>query len=295
MGSISQKEIDYLINNNNTGIEFEYALFYLLISEKERELFASEVVSYHQFKDRIMHIIKCTDIKNLIYSLNNYTLSEYNVKLATQVDDIGPADIVLIDSNDQHLGLSVKYQNNCTLNVSGKYFLEEKSIYRLKNELYDSCESYISEMVSNYGKPENWFRQRKNSEETNTYIDKIRDYVIADWNKKNISNKKSLLSKLVHEDSPIRFWVIKFLKTNDGFKLDINTKPIKNLDPENIELIKEATSFIGFKTNNVLFAKMQVKFNNGILEKSKGGKCDFTMDGYAMKIGDPFGSWNFSI
>lgn len=89
--------------------------------------------------------------------------------------------------------------------------------------------------------------------------------------------------------------MIKFLKTNDGFKLDINTKPIKNLDPENIELIKEATSFIGFKTNNVLFAKMQVKFNNGILEKSKGKKCDFTMDGYSMKIGDPFGSWNFSI
>ena len=40
---------------------------------------------------------------------------------------------------------------------------------------------------------------------------------------------------------------------------------------------------------------MQVKFNNGILEKTKGKRSDFILDGISMKIGDPFGSWNFSI
>jgi hypothetical protein len=49
MDSISQKEIEYLKNNNNTGIEFEYALFYLLIPENQQKFFISEVVYYHQF------------------------------------------------------------------------------------------------------------------------------------------------------------------------------------------------------------------------------------------------------
>jgi len=295
MDSISQTEIKYLINNNNTGIEFEYALFYLLISEKEQKIFLSQIVEHHQFRNRIIDIICNSDIENLFCILKDKSLNKYEIKLATQVDNVGPADIILIDSKDQQLGLSVKYQNNCTLNISSKYFLEEESFRILKTELNNSCQSYISEMNSNYGKPENWFRQRKTSEETDTYIDKIRNYVIADWEKKSISEKKKLISKLVHEDSPIIFWVIKFIKNKNGYKLEINTKPVIKIDPKNIELTKEATSFIGFKTNNVLFAKMQVKFNNGILEKSKGNRCDFLVDGYEMKIGDPFGSWNFTI
>lgn len=295
MDSISQKEIEYLRNNNNTGIEFEYALFYLLIPENEQKFFISEVVCYHQCKERILEIISSTDVKNLIFILQSQSWSKFNVNLATQVDDIGPADIILQNTSVQNLGLSVKYQNNCTLNVSSKYFLNEESLIELKNELHNSCKRYISEMISNYGKTDNWFRKRKTSEETNIYIDKIRDCVITDWNKKTASNKKDLLSKLVHADSPISFWVVKFVNTKEGFKLEINTNPIKYLDPNSVELTKEATSLIGFKSNNVIFAKMQVKFNNGILEKSKGKKCDFSLDGFSMKIGDPFGSWNFSI
>lgn len=295
MGSISQKEIEYLRNNNNTGIEFEYALFYLLMPENEQRFFISEIINYHQFKDRILSIISCTDIKTLIFSLQSHSWSKFNVKIGTQVDDIGPADIILQGANVQNLGLSVKYQNNCTLNVSSKYFLSEESLIELKNELYYSCKRYITEMIEKYGKADNWFRKRKTSGETDLYIDKIRDCVIADWNKKTVSNKKVLLSKLVHADSPISFWVVKFLNTKEGFKLDVNTRPIKYLDPNFVELTKEATSFIGFKSNNILFAKMQVKFNNGILEKSKGKKCDFTLDGFSIKIGDPFGSWNFSM
>jgi len=295
MDSISQKEIEYLRNNNNTGIEFEYALFFFLIPEHEQKFFITEVVNYHQFKDRILDIITCTEINNLIFRLQSQSWSKFNVKLATQVDDIGPGDIILQGTNFQNLGLSVKYQNNCTLNVSGKYFLTEESIIELKNELHDTCNKYISEMISNYGKADKWFRQRKSSKETEIFIDKIRDRVITDWNKKTVSSRKTLLAKLVHADSPISFWVVKFVNTKKGFKLDINTNPIKYLDPNTVEPTKEATSFIVFKSNNVLFAKMQVKFNNGILEKSIKKICDFTVDGCSMKIGDPFGSWNFSI
>lgn len=295
MATISHEEIEYLRNNNNTGIEFEYALFHLLLPKNEQELFISEIVNYHKFKARILNIISNTDIENLISSLQSISRSKFTVKLTTQVDDIGPADIILHNNDFQNLGLSVKYQNNCTLNVSSKYFLNEESIYELKKDLHNSCKSYISEMVLNYGKADNWFRKRKKSEEVTNYIDKIRDHVITDWNKKTDSNKKSLLTKLIHADSPISFWVVKFDKSKDLFKLDVNTNPIKHLDPKSIKLNKVATSYIGFISNNVIFAKMQVKFNNGILEKSKGKDCDFMLDGYSMKTGDPFGSWNFSI
>jgi len=295
MDSISQNEIEYLRNNNNTGIEFEYALFYLLNLEPYQTIFIKEVVNHHHFKDRILEIISSTDIKGLIYNLKTISWTSFKVKLATQVDDIGPADIILQDSKVQNLGLSVKYQNNCTLNVSSKYFLTEESIIELKNELHISCKKYISEMISNYGDTNNWFRQRKTSTETDKYIDKIRERVISDWYKKTIEERKELLSKLVHADSPISFWVVKFVNTKNGYKLDLNSNPIKYLDPNSVELTKEATSFIGFKSNKKLFAKMQVKFNNGILEKTKGNKSDFSLDGILMKMGDPFGSWNFSI
>jgi hypothetical protein len=295
MDSISQNEIEYLRNNNNTGIEFEYALFYLLNLEQYQTIFIKEVVNHHQFKDRILGIIASTDIKELIYNLKTISWTSFKVKLATQVDDIGPADIILQDSKIQNLGLSVKYQNNCTLNVSSRYFLTEESTIELKNELHNSCKKYISEMISNYGDTVNWFRQRKTSTETDKYIDKIRERVISDWFKKTNDERKELLSKLVHADSPISFWVVKFVNSKNGYKLDLNTNPIKYLDPNFVTLTKEATSYIGFKLNNKLFAKMQVKFNNGILEKTKGNKSDFSLDGILMKMGDPFGSWNFSI
>ncbi len=295
MDSISQNEINYLRKNNNTGIEFEYALFYLLNLEQYQTFFIKEVVNYHQFKDRILFIISSTDIKELIDNLKTISWTSFKVMLATQVDDIGPADIILQDSKFQHLGLSVKYQNNCTLNVSSKYFLTEESIIELKNDLHNSCMKYISEMISNYGDTNNWFRKRKTSTETDKYIDKIRERVLSDWDKKTIDERKELLSKLVHAGSPISFWVVKFVNTKNGYYLDLNTNPIKHLDPNSVKLTKEGTSFIGFKLNEKLFAKMQVKFNNGILEKSKGIKFDFSLDGISMKIGDPFGSWNFSI
>ena len=42
MELISQVEIKYLIENNNTGIEFEYAIFYLLNNEQSKKIFLEE-------------------------------------------------------------------------------------------------------------------------------------------------------------------------------------------------------------------------------------------------------------
>jgi len=295
LDSITQKEIEYLRNNNNVGIEFEYALCYLLDSEANRNIFLQEVINHHLFKERILTIIANTSNLNILLTkLNTISWTTFQVKLATQVDTIGPADIVLQNPGSHNLGLSVKYQNDCTLNLSSKYFLSAESVLELKNELRSACPRFILEMNSNFGKAENWFRQRKKSKETDRYIDKIRDRVIADWNEKTHAAKKELLSKLVHADSPIPFWVVKFKKSKQGFVLKIDINPITQLDPNTIELTKIAGSSIGFKTDKVLLGKLQVKFNNGFLEREKGNSFDFSQEGIKMKIGDPFGSWNFS-
>ena len=65
MASISQQEIEYLRNNINTGIEFEYALFSLLNNGELQNVFLNEVVLYHPFKDRIELIIAKTNLNNL--------------------------------------------------------------------------------------------------------------------------------------------------------------------------------------------------------------------------------------
>ena len=295
MASISQQEIEYLRNNINTGIEFEYALFSLLNNGELQNVFLNEVVLYHPFKDRIELIIAKTNIEVLKRIITRKFNSNYEIFLATQIDNIGPADIILQDNVGCTLGLSVKYQNNCTLNVSSKYFITEQSAMELKNELKISCQNYILEMNIKYGSTNEWFRKRKTSIETDKFIDTVRNKVIQDWMKKSTIEKKELLDKLVHADSPIIFWVVKFRDSLRGFQFEINENPIKKLLPDDVVLTKEATSFIGFNVNGTLFAKMQVKFNNGILEKAKGNYSDFIIDGIKIKNGDPFGSWNFSI
>ena len=296
MERISPEGIKYLRNNINPGIEFEYALFYLLLNERHKSQFSREIIHFHPFKERILLIINSLDNENLIKCLKTYGYTECQIFIATQVDGVGPADVLLKNHTSELLGLSVKYQNNCTFNISGKNFLSKETIKLLKDKLSESCKKYIDEMVSNYGATENWFRKRRTSDETDRFIDTIRDKVIEDWNNKSCIEKKTLLERLIHADSPINYWVVKFILSRKKFRLEVNTEPIRISDPENVTLTKEATSLVGFKCDEKLFAKMQVKFNNGILEKDKNNKYDYQLEeNINIKYGDPFGSWNFSI
>jgi len=40
---------------------------------------------------------------------------------------------------------------------------------------------------------------------------------------------------------------------------------------------------------------MQVKFNNGFIEKCKKKTPDIVYEGVKMAYGQPFSSWNFSV
>ena len=122
---------------------------------------------------------------------------------------------------------------------------------------------YIKEMSDKYGDINNWFRKRKPSSITDEYIDLIRDAVIENWS--NITDKPNLLSALFHSDSPIEFWVITYNK--NGYILKTEPATVEVSRAQDIIIRKYQTSYVAFYLNDRMIGRMQIKFNNGFIEK----------------------------
>ena len=165
----SKEVAENLINNNNTGVEFEYALFYLLSTDSNRSIFLKNIIYRHKLKDKIINIFNNSKFEKLKTTLADSSWEKFNVFLATQCDEIGPADVVLKNSNNDCLGLSVKNQNNCSLNITGRSFLTNSSLNLLEKELTAACSNYIAEMRNKYVTVDKWFRKRKTSKETDFF------------------------------------------------------------------------------------------------------------------------------
>lgn len=282
-------------NNVNTGVEYEIALFYKLLkgipSEQAKVMTA---LNSRYDASKIKSIISQTDTTSIEKALKARGLIMDDVTFETQNDEVGPADIVMLVSNGEskmRIGLSVKYANTCTLNVTGRNFITDTQISQLKSQLPDYTQKYIQEMVRKYGNVSNWFRMRKPSETTDAYIDLIRDAVIANW--KNVRNKTTLLSALFHSDSPIEFWVVTY--GNNGFTLKTKPQTIDMSRANDVTVGKYQTSYVAFYLDGTMVGHMQVKFNNGFIEKCKKASPDVTYEGVRMAYGQPFSSWNFSV
>jgi hypothetical protein len=221
-----------------------------------------------------------------------YSLYKY-VYLATQDDSVGPSDIVLYENHDKTgnvLGLSVKYNNGCNVNMSSSYFLTANDKEELKDVQKELTHKHIEYQIDTNGHVSNWFRQRKFSttKYSNAIIDFIRDKVIDCWYNGDI-NKQSIINKLYQTDSPIDYEIWKFTKK----KLKVLEKPKNDISANNIDVAKYRGSYIGFYNDENLICKMQVKFNNGILERATPETKDvICVDDVYMKMGDAFGSWN---
>ena len=263
---------------------------------------------YESFSKRtdantILTIYGKTDVSDIMSELRKRQLNLVDVSFETQNDEVGPSDVVMYVKNRKgetsQIGLSVKYSNTCTLNVSGMYFITKQQRSVLEKQLVQYTEMYIGEMTKTYGDVQNWFRQRKPSRTTDLYIDLIRDAVIQNWG--NVSDKEKLFDFLFHADSPIEYWVYEY-KTGGRHKLNCSPMKVGHKDVPNIEIRKYQTSYVAFYLFGERIAHMQVKFNNGFLESvfnSKGvrkiASSDFSHEGVEMVYGKPFGSWNFSI
>jgi hypothetical protein len=296
IANISEDQIESLVNNKNSGIEFEYALFYKLLKDDEhRNTFKKRVIDRHPKKSRILDIIARSDIQSLLDRLSSRSFSYRDIFIASQDDSVGPSDIILESEDSDFLGLSVKYMNTCTLNITSRGFLTPPSIQKGYLLLDEACNNYISECSVKYGHASNWFRSRKRSKHTDEFNSDLVSLVISDWLGKTIDDRAELLNKLIHADPLIDYWVVKFRKNRTGYPIDIDTDPIKYIDPTRVTLTQESSCQVGFRVDGLLFGKMQVKFNNGILEKPKGESYDYIVDGTMMVKGDPFGSWNFNL
>lgn len=282
-------------NNINTGVEYEIALFYKLLRGNPSEQTKVMAALSSRFDaSKIKSIISQTDTTSIEKALKTRGLVLDDVTFETQNDEVGPADIVMLVSNGvskTKIGLSVKYANTCTLNVTGRNFITDNQISQLKSQLPVYTQKYIHEMVKKYGDVGNWFRMRKPSETTDTFIDLIRDAVIANW--KNVRNKTTLLSALFHSDSPIEFWVVTY--GNNGFTLKTKPQTIDMSRANDVTVAKYQTSYVAFYLDGIMVGHMQVKFNNGFIEKCKKTSPDVTYQGVRMAYGQPFSSWNFSV
>lgn len=283
-------------NNINTGIEYEIALFYVLLSIKPNE--QSQVmraINERWDASKIKKIISYTNAYQLKDTLSARGLSLFDVSFETQNDEVGPADVVMHtkDKNGESskIGLSIKFSNTCTLNVTGRNFITDDQISHLRDLLPDYTNRYIQEMTKLYGNVNNWFRMRKPSTITDEYIDLIRDEVIKNWG--NVRNKTSLLSALFHSDSPIEFWVITY--TNRNYILKTKPQTIDMSRANDVTVSKYQTSYVAFYLDGNMVGHMQVKFNNGFIEKCKKTTPDVTYQGVRMSYGQPFSSWNFSV
>lgn len=286
--------LDEIKENVNTGVEYEIALFYALLSENSKEKNSVlKAIRSRKDKNKIMDIIEFTSISPILKELKKRKLLLEDVSFETQNDNVGPSDIVMYLKNDKgeqvNIGISVKYSNTCTLNVTGKNFITEKQIEKLQDELPSYTKLYIKEMAKLYGDVENWFRMRKPSKVTDKYIDLIRDEVIKNWPK--VTKKTTLLKALFHKDSPIEFWVVTYKK--NGFTLKTKPQTIKMNRAKDIEVRKYQTSYVGFYLDGKMVGHMQVKFNNGFLERCKKSTPDIVYQGVEMSFGHPFSSWNF--
>ena len=294
---ITEKTLEEIRNNHNTGIEHEIALFRCLL-QKDIDIHKVDcAIQSRTDAQLIISIIETTSIREIMEELSARVLSLEDVSLETQNDDIGPSDIVMVlktaSGATEKIGLSVKNANTCTLNATGRKFLSEQQIVNLKSKLPMFTDEYISEMTCSYGSVENWFRKRKPSTTTDKYIDLIRDEVIVNWSRKSNAERRGILMEAYQETSPIPYWV--FTYTSSSQTLNTNPYKIALSDVPKVKVKKYETSYVGFYLHNRLIGKMQVKFNNGFVERCKKSCPDRIVEGVAMSFGQPFTSWNFSL
>ena len=293
-----------LVNNNNTGVEYEYGVACALMTKEQYSIFLERVVNSHTYKDTIIDIGNSIQkkIEHLTSNLSCNKEDCYISLASTQDDSLGPSDVLVCCNDNIEFGISVKFSNTNNWNPSSRNFISEESISSLKKQykkIY--LPKYIEDMENKFGRCKTiegtrntWSRQR--SKITDEFIDLIRTEVIDEWSTKNIEEREGIVGNGFQVSSPIDYYVIN-IKSDYSFKLSEPHKA-NYFSVDDITLEKYGTSYVAFKIHNKIIVKLQVKFNNGFIEKVKktsvGGKS-FKIGDIIFKIGDPFGSWNFNI
>lgn len=314
-------------------VEYEIGMFLCLLTKQDEIEAVKNAASMRDDYQKIQSIANITNKEAILNILSYAGMRFDDVSFETQNDEVGPADIVIYATNrhkeQKTIGVSVKYDNDCIYNYTGRELLTEEQISRLQGLIPSYANLYLDEMVEKFGSFEAWYQARidrnnprrnllRDSNSTNQFIDLVRDEVLIRWQEMSQLEKDTFLYNVYRTDSPLDYWIYSFQK-RDKFILCTNPPYIRRSSYPRVTIRKIASQYIGFYLDNQLLGKTQVKFNDGILEKYSSTRLSnaianneiqkvndilrsfqergigLVRNGIPLKYGKPFTSWNFTI
>ena len=330
-----------LLRNRNTGVGYEITFLGAVIGsfemddgvtmnwflDKVNELVGSAVPGKSRVGREAITLAVPAIISKQGDSLKQ-TLSELvrgepsTIEISTQDDDHGTSDFFLRRESVSS-GLSVKggcgEGQDCVRNPAMSAFISKGEMHKIRDIGIDKLNKtyipdYIQCMNQKYGCPTKWFRKRKKWEGTTSYIrNEVMSPMVECFNSMEDETKMARMSRVLQIEHVPEAIVHVSMHDLPNSKI-IVTKPYGLLQKikENPEILKTTEMVMQPKGQDVNFfvncdvqrkrlAQMQVKFNNGILQRGgtdmNGSIPVSKEDGGEiwMKAGDPFNSYNFRM
>lgn len=294
-----------LIFNNNQGYPEEAGNALRIILEKRKlglTIFDEEIGLEKEIAAHPKHkeIYSVRDITTLPPKL---VLNEgCIVRLVTQDDSVGPADVIVANTADSDFEISVKKgkSNTCQSNISGNTFykmLGSAVPEKFLKEVPAVCEGFREEMNQKFGHYSNWFRNKKCTMSSQVKKDYEHRLILNTCDVFNECHNHDMRENLLIKALNIKrrnYVICRYEKNRAVYD---EPPSLENIDIERIVAKPYGDSFVGFFLDGEMLYKMQVKFNNGILEPSeKTGRKDILIgDDYYASYGKPITSWNFSV
>jgi hypothetical protein len=95
------RTLNEIANNINTGVEYEIALFYKLLKNKNEQQHVEGAINKRTNAKKVWSLISETDILTIEIALKKQGLELMDTSFETQNDNVGPADIVMYVENGQ--------------------------------------------------------------------------------------------------------------------------------------------------------------------------------------------------
>lgn len=325
---LHENTLNEIRTSNLPCVEYEIGMFLCLLINQDEIDAVKDAASTRPDYEKIMGIASETNKEAILNILKYAGMTFDDVSFESQNDVVGPADIVIYATNrhreQKKIGVSIKYDNDCICNYTGRDILTDDQITELKGLIPVYADRYLREMVDRFGSFRQWYHirfytnQRVSSTITSEYIDLVRDAVVDRWASMNNEEKDCFLYKVYRTDSPLDYWIYSFQKRGK-FILCTNPPYIRRSAYARVTVDKIARQYLGFYLDNQLLGKTQIKFNNGILERYstkrlneayerndqitisailsrfvEGGQ-GVVVEGIPLKYGVPFTSWNYEI
>lgn len=296
--------------NRNTGIEYELAAGLALIrglsiqGPKARAL-AGQIPAFEK-AERVAEVAARLEEAELASVLQSrlHLQSVSDLDLISQ-DDSTPGDLLLFtpDRYPHEVSVSVKYGTGVSRNPTGRLFVSAAFIEEKERELGEAAvPAFIAEMTGAYGPAPNWFRKRKTSETAARFVESIAGEVCGEWSGLQPFWRRYIMRSCLQYESAKPYVTLLIRRGGAQFDLPDHSRSERSLmDVDHLEIVPSPTS-----RHDVIFVhrrhgpagKMQIKFNNGFLERARKGRHGGEIDlGHAIlaRPGKPFSSWNFEL